>query len=388
MYRADFSLSWKRGVRSPGLRRAIGLFGCAVVLFVSVSATIADPESWSQPLVWSPQKSGVLARLNSVFFIDQNRGWTVGSSGIWLMTEDGGKKWVKQPLPERQQREMLRDLWFFNGHGGRLLGEYAIVNRGGEVNWKERVFLLFNDQRDGEWREGDFIWQASKQPGQGKPAARVSDQNPVGADSSAKTSPDPVLLRIFFVDDQHGWACGEGGSILETKDGGASWVLQSNQARKLLYDVFAVDAKQAWITGAGGTVLYTTDGGQRWVEQSSGVTQALRAIHFTDASHGWAVGSEGVVIATTDGGRQWQAQTSNTRQNLNDVVFVSAEEGWAAGDRGVLLHTRDGGQTWEDLTFDTHANLARLFFISPACGWVVGSNGVIFKYGPDPNAGN
>jgi len=40
---------------------------------------------------WTQQSSGTMAWLHSVFFLNQNKGWAVGSKGVFLTTVDGGK---------------------------------------------------------------------------------------------------------------------------------------------------------------------------------------------------------------------------------------------------------------------------------------------------------
>lgn len=355
---------------------------------------------------WSAQSSGSLAKLSSVFFVDRDRGWVVGANGTLLATEDGGAKWRRQALPERQRSEALNDVWFFNPDRGLLLGEYGLFNRGAKVDRSERVFLLRSDNRGANWETGALARLSVKQGGQARQAGQSgpSGQSERQAsrnqnESSDMLKPtlrisDPILLRMAFANDQVGWAVGESGTIQYTEDGGATWLIQEASTRKLLYDVAAIDARQAWVVGAGGKLLRTVDGGITWNEKSSEVAETLRAVHFFDAKHGWAVGARGTIISTNNGGARWQQQTSGVELNLNDVFFISAKEGpgegpgegpregWIAGDRGLLLHTTDGGATWESVELSTHANLSRLFFIAPDCGWVVGTSGAIYKYGP------
>ncbi len=356
----------------------MGVMARTVIILLLFSLVFLSSKA-GEELTWSAQSSGLIAKLSGVFFVDRDRGWVVGSNGTLLATEDGGAKWRRQSLPERQKAEALNDLWFFNAERGLLLGEYGMFNRRGDVDRSERVFLLASNDRGINWTLGELARLPVKQQ-EFVVTKRPSD----GAEvlKPGGRPPDPVLTRLAFANDPVGWACGEAGAIQHTKDGGATWQMQHTLVRKLLYDVAAIDAKQACIVGAGGTVLRTADGGQNWTEQAPGVRATLRAVHFTDARQGWAVGSQGTIIATTTGGARWQPQTSNTTQHLNDVFFVSAKEGWVAGDRGLLLHTTDGGATWEDVELTTRANLTRLFFIAPDRGWVVGSSGAIYKYGP------
>jgi photosystem II stability/assembly factor-like uncharacterized protein len=338
---------------------------------------------------WKTQKSGVFSRFSAVFFVDRQRGWIVGSNGTMIATEDGGQTWQKQVLPERQKREVLRDVWYIKKEDATdyilLLGEYGIVNPRGVYNITDRTFALYGPGQEESWREAELARQPYRRPdkilGRMKidDAGRVQVKDPDDYQETLRT-PEPVLLRVSFVNNRVGWACGESGAIQSTADGGISWRLQYAQTRKLLYDVSAIDEMEAWVVGAGGTILHTADGGQRWDPQKSGLSEALRGVHFVDSELGWAVGANGKIISTADGGKYWRLNHSGTTKNLNDVFFLNAREGWAAGDNGTLLHTRNGGVTWEDDTQETHANFTRLFFIAPDCGWVVGNNGVIFKY--------
>ncbi|MGH9751772.1 MAG: WD40/YVTN/BNR-like repeat-containing protein, partial [Blastocatellia bacterium] len=336
-------------------------------LCLSVSLSLCLPASGQQP-EWSAQSSGGLAKLSGVFFVDRDRGWVVGSNGTLLATEDGGTKWLRQTLPERQRPGALNDVWFFNPDSGLLLGEYGLFNRKGDIDRSEKVFLLMSKDRGANWESGKL-----------------------------RRPPDSILLRMSFANDQVGWAVGETGTIQRTIDGGRAWTLQETPTSKLLYDVAAIDADQALAVGAGGTILRTVDGGRNWEEQSSEGAQTLRAVHFVDSKRGWAVGAKGTILSTVNGGDRWQRQTSDVELNLNDVVFLNTKEaseegsregpreGWIAGDRGLLLHTTDGGATWGSVELGARANLLRLFFIAPDCGWVIGASGSIFKYGQISN---
>src|SRR5918912_521079 len=42
---------------------------------------------------WTKQRSGSLAWLHAVYFLDENHGWAVGTKGVLLATDDGGETW-------------------------------------------------------------------------------------------------------------------------------------------------------------------------------------------------------------------------------------------------------------------------------------------------------
>src|SRR5437660_6032019 len=69
---------------------------------------------------WTRQPSGTMAWLHSVFFLNQNKGWAVGSKGVFLTTVDGGKTWQ---LKTRPTEDTLRDVYFADDQNGWLVCE-------------------------------------------------------------------------------------------------------------------------------------------------------------------------------------------------------------------------------------------------------------------------
>jgi photosystem II stability/assembly factor-like uncharacterized protein len=309
---------------------------------------------------WTAQNSGVLARLLGVFFTDRKQGWIVGSNGLLLATSDGGAKWERKAA---LNREVLRDVYFLDPQRGFVLGEYTVFNRPAADIPKSRAFLLASGDSGKTWQDVELVDEELK----------IDDP---------KRYSGLGIVRLIFVDDRVGWACGEAGLMMVTRNAGKTWQRQPLPINKLFFDVSALDESNAWTVGGGGVILRTVDGGKNWNEQITGVTKTLRGVHFIDAKRGWAVGSGGTIITTTNGGSRWQPQVSGTEENLNTVNFTSKTEGWIAGDRGTLLHSTDGGAHWQRVSLKTRSDLTRFFFIAPDCGWLVGTNGAIFKYQP------
>lgn len=360
------------------------IFFCLSLTTILLLALSAASRS-DQQSGWSAQTSGAISRLNAIHFIDRQRGWVAGNNGVLLSTDNGGESWKRIALPEPEQREPLLDAWLFDSERGCLLGEYDMFDRHPSVEWTKKTFLLRRTGSGGPWQPGKLVSPKPKrtQPVQAK---KKSEKENEITSSIIEELPEPVLLRMFFANDQIGWACGELGTIQKTLDGGDGWQMQTSPSRKILYDIAGIDDKQLWIAGAGGLMLRTVDGGQNWNEQPTNIATALKSVHFVDARRGWAVGNDGIILLTINGGNRWQKIDSGTTRNLNDVFFVNAREGWVAGDRGTLLHSTDGGASWNDESFNTHANLNRLYFIAPDCGWAVGGSGFILKYGLIENA--
>ena len=120
-------------------------------------------------------------------------------------------------------------------------------------------------------------------------------------------------------------AVGEYGDVVLSDDDGKTW----RQAKKVpttvtLTAVDFVDDKTGFAVGHDTIVIQTTDGGETWVKQYGGgeSDNALLSVYFKDASHGWAVGAFNYTVETTDGGKTWAE-----RQTLIPVAPGAAAEG-------------------------------------------------------------
>src|SRR5215471_17714466 len=56
---------------------------------------------------------------------------------------------------------------------------------------------------------------------------------------------------------------------------------------KFLHGVHFADARTAWAVGQNGTIVATRDGGATWSAQVSGTTKHLLGVHFADARAAW-----------------------------------------------------------------------------------------------------
>jgi photosystem II stability/assembly factor-like uncharacterized protein len=143
--------------------------------------------------------------------------------------------------------------------------------------------------------------------------------------------------------------------LLPTQASAAGWTKQFYQANGLMGIDF-VDAQHGWAVGGGGSIVATTNG-SAWKAQASGTTEALEAVDFIDTQYGWAVGYKGTILATTNGGATWTAQTSGYTEVLWGVSFISRTQGWACGYYGAILQTTNGGATWTRVVWPFGQNL-------------------------------
>src|SRR5262245_55364180 len=84
-----------------------------------------------------------------------------------------------------------------------------------------------------------------------------------------------VDFRAIFGVGEHAWIVGRPGSfILTTKDAGASWKSQPTGQTTPLNSVFFLDESRGWAVGDLGVILSTKDGGQTWTVQRQAAKRA------------------------------------------------------------------------------------------------------------------
>src|ERR1043165_8990790 len=334
----------KRGENSPRLRFSLTLH----LFIVLLSACCLLPSAYSA--TWTRQKSGTMAWLHAVYFIDQNRGWVAGSNGALLKTSDGGASWSDAGTCVK---DTLRDVYFADENHGWLLAERDLLKL--KMDDEPRSYLL-------KTSDSGLTWQ------------RVLVQT---RDANVR------LVRMTFADNRHGLLVGETGIVFATSDRGEHWLLQASPTKHLLLGATFSDSAHAWLVGAGATIVKTNDGGETWLNATPRDANEIRfnAASFVTHNLGLAVGNAGRILTTTDGGRAWYAQRSNVEADLLDVKFVDGREGWAAGAAGVLLHTTDAGVHWTLESSGTSHVLQRLFLIDRNHGWAVGLGGTILTVG-------
>lgn len=83
---------------------------------------------------WVLQTSGTTNALRSVYFIDDNTGWTVGSNGTILKTSNGGTNWVNLSY---LINVFLQGVRFVNQSTGWCVGDSGIIinTTNGGTNW-------------------------------------------------------------------------------------------------------------------------------------------------------------------------------------------------------------------------------------------------------------
>ena len=246
------------------------------------------PAALAQPNVGHPKwtlqyfydQEGKDLRIIDLAFPSATRGIAVGAivdrdgrrpQFTALVTSDAGEHWALVPL-----KEFPRSLFFLDESTGWLVTSEA---------------LWFT-------REAGRSW------------TRIADQ--IKPDKKLKDAPrGGLILRVWFLDAQHGYAVGLQKSAFETRDGGRTWKPLDEAAKPSANPAFSVYSH----------------------------------IAFTDATRGLIFGS--YVPPRTD------AEARKEREEADLPDRIVPERALAQRQQPLLaieLDTRDGGATWKSST--------------------------------------
>lgn len=297
---------------------------------------------------WTRFGNGPVDDLNDIDFVDENNGWVVGNFGTILHTNDAGKNWQKQKMPDGCDSLSLRGINFLNKKKGWATGqEYVFDSEDGGENWSVnfKTNLVYEDIK-GTFRDikclNDSIIIVVGQKGAGPFGVGVFFITTDGGKNWRKADNDnlPPLDKIYFVDNEYGWICGNQ-ILLSTKDGGRTWRSQS-------FDKF------------------------------------LRYIQFTDREHGWISAlDEGSFYRTTNNGDFWSAIPYEDRyyEFFSSFAFLNYRQGISSTFiYNNILTTDDGGLNWTYQERLPPVRINRMKFINDSTGWAVGTDGAILKF--------
>jgi photosystem II stability/assembly factor-like uncharacterized protein len=330
---------------------------------------------------WTPQTSGVAARLRGVSAASDRVAWASGADGTVVRTADGGLTWQRLRIPDAEKLD-FRDIDAID----------------------ERVAFVL-----------------SIGPGDASRIYKTTDSGVTWTLQFANPDPKAFFDAMAFWDANRGIAFSDSVDgqfvILTTRDAGHTWARMPQDGLPPALEnegAFAASGTNVtvhgrdhvWIgTGAAAKsrVLRSIDGGRTWTVANtplaSGPSSGIFSIAFRDATHGVVVGgdyrkeAEAVdnVAVTSDGGVTWTlsgrpgtretgSQGAGGLSGFRSVVapVPGAARSWiAVGPSGSDLST-DDGRTWKKMDgpgFHTFS-----FAPGRGVGWGAGERGAIAKF--------
>ncbi len=185
------------------------------------------------------------------------------------------------------------------------------------------------------------------------------------------------LTSIKVADDRHFYAGGVNGTIMSSRNGGDSWNIFYDSARRTVHSVDFTDSLNGWAVGEKGFRFHTTDGGITWMDRSTDSLDQLFSVTFPDKMHGWICNEMGTAAGswkikkTIDGGNTWITCSTPPNASPVRIKFLDTNHGWFSEEIGTNLYcTSDGGITWTAKTVGSNNvdNILDFTFSDPAHG--------------------
>ncbi len=160
----------------------------------------------------------------------------------------------------------------------------------------------------------------------------------------------PAPAVWLFLDARAGWI-GDGRRVWKTADFGRSWKRVGRLDR--IVRVFFLNERHGWAAGTNKSILETGDGGERWRQMEAAdrikTTREFTAftwIAFADAQHGFITGA---------------SHPPQRRRFLNVPDWM--DPGYRQRELPstmLLLATQDGGKTWKESVTSAFGQIARV----------------------------
>jgi photosystem II stability/assembly factor-like uncharacterized protein len=205
-----------------------------------------------------------------------------------------------------------------------------------------REVLHFTDLAFPTAERGIAVGNIEDQLGQRRPRS-VAMVTADGGKKWAEVKLSDAPYSLFFLDDSNGWMVTEQG-IWKTDESGRTWKRLSKHSPGSLLRVWFLDANHGFAVGREKTVLETKDGGKNWTR--------VPAAQEPTANKDYAVYSE---IAFLNGrtGLIAGSAVPPTRRGLS-------ANGRQIPTMTIELQTSDGGSTWKPTSAPLFGQVARL----------------------------
>ncbi|MBE2244998.1 MAG: hypothetical protein IAE86_19760 [Burkholderiaceae bacterium] len=262
----------------------------------------------------------ISATLTAVQFASERVGWAVGHYGVVLRSDDGGEHWTRQLEGSAAAQLMLAD---------------------------------------------------AKATGNARAVAE--------AERAVQEGTDKPLLALQFANDSDGIVAGAFNLLLQTKDGGKTWVSIAsrldNPKSAHLYALYR-SGVELLVAGEQGLLAYSGDGGGSFER----VETPYKGSYFCvarEAGGSWLVaGLRGTALRSRDGGRNWTTLAVPAPVSLTALAPAAGGETWLANQAGQVLAATPSADKLELVVQTSAQQPSDLLRLGPDALLVAGWNGI------------
>ena len=233
------------------------------------------------------------------------------------------------------------------------------------------------------------------------------------------------INKIFFYNDQMGWAVTSGGEVLSTFDAGKNWRIIEVSKRNIR-DIQFLN-RDGYLIGDRGLLMKSTNGGGSWQDISLNMKYNLTGVGILDDSTIIICGNDqnsisktkGEVFESRDFGKTWKKHEWRLGNGYTDIavcpprkVYLLASKkvfhsisrgiryfhggyegsrlgfgfdfmddwGFMVGHKGYFARTNSHGRNWEEIPLDSSGNLYAVEMFDKESGVAVGEGGLIMYF--------
>jgi photosystem II stability/assembly factor-like uncharacterized protein len=160
---------------------------------------------------------------------------------------------------------------------------------------------------------------------------------------------DQTVLDLAFTDDpNHGWLVGSQATLLETRDGGFTWMERDVDTAddRSRFTSISFKGDEGWLVGQPSLLLHTTDGGKTWKEiflseKLPGSPSLITALGPDSAE---LVTDLAAIYRTTDGGKNWKGLVKYGSDTVLNISRANDGRYVAVSERGSFFSTFEPSQ--------------------------------------------
>lgn len=314
------------------VKTAVGLGAAALM---AIATAVAFAHRTPPPL--APTKLGVESSHFNALSLAGDRLLAAGAMGEILYTDDQGAKWNLAKLDQDRQALLVdvefaadKKTGFAVGHEGWILR-----TQDGGSSWQEMAFDAKNGEPlmsisrlpSGHWATVGAFGRAMVTKDEGKTWERM--ELPAEVE-------DKHMNRIAHsADGQHWMIVGERGLVLQSHDGGVSWVVEPPFYNGSFYNIMPMDNGGWLVYGMRGNIFLKANADAPWTQSSLNAPVSFYGHTRTQDGSIVLAGQGGMLAISRDNGKSFTLQKVNGRSSLTDVVQNAQGKGWIASAAGI-----------------------------------------------------
>lgn len=322
----------------------------------------------------------------SIDFPTALTGYIGGALGALYVSDDGGASWSFAGTPPFLTSDFdIKSLYFLNADVGFAVGSRGRIlkttNHG--VTWSS-YSTIYTDVFDFSFPDPATGYAIS-----GSRLYKTTDSSKTWSllDLSNTLGSNNVFDKLIFFSKDTGIVTSTNSAkVHTTSDGGLTWQTV-NPTGYYGYDktsdINFINGNVGFIcntTDNGYHISKTTDRGKTWKNIDSNLYygQVFYKIQFLDEKKGYA-SRYSQVYKTIDSAKTWTLFKDNDFHTINCMWFFDERSGLIGDDYG-LKRTADSGKTWTTLNFTySDQQINRINFLTSAVGYLTCSSGAIYQ---------